>query len=112
MAESRDKDESSQGKNCGLIVAGKFHILRATMKCLECPWVHGRTHIFGVKCPKMEKYPYFGPGFSSLKVNKQKTMLCLEECGIVLFCPKILSKVGKNCDFVSILGHSTFFETL
>ena len=39
-------------------------------------------------------------------------MLCLEECGIVLFCPKILSKAGKNCELVLILGNSTFFKTL
>ena len=26
-------------------------------------------------------------------------MLCLEECGIVLFCPKILLKSGKNLRF-------------
>ena len=28
------------------------------------------------------------------------------------FAPKILLKVGKNCDLVLILGDSTFFETL
>ena len=38
--------------------------------------------------------------------------MCLEECGIVLLCPKILLKVEKNCALVPLLGNSTFFETL
>ena len=41
-----------------------------------------------------------------------RNLLCLEECGIVLFCPKILTKAGKNCDLMPVLGISTLFETL